>query len=51
MSSASEELREEGRAEVAMRLLKHGKLSCEEIAKLAGLPLDSVVRLSEMNPA
>lgn len=59
MSSASEELREEGRkegrkegrAEVAKQLLKTGKLSLEEIANAASLPLDSVIRLSEMKPA
>ena len=63
MSSASEELREEGRkegrkegraegrADFVKRLLQHGKLSCEEIAKLADLPLESVMRLSEMKPA
>ena len=59
MSSASEELREEGRAEgraeeraeFVRRLLEHGKLSCEEIAKLADLPLELVLRLSKAKPA
>ncbi len=51
MSSASEELREEGRMEVAKRLLKMGKLSPEEIAHVASLPLDTVKRLSEMKLA
>ena len=53
MSSASEELREEGRTAereaVAGRLLKMGKLSFEEIAHAASLPLEAIQRLAATN--
>ena len=57
MSSASEELRQEGREEgreaereaVAARLLKMGKLSFEEIARAASLPLEAIKRLADAN--
>lgn len=47
MSSASEELRQEGRKEVAARLLKMGKLSFEEIARAANLTLEAVTLLAK----
>ena len=53
MSSASEELRQEGREEareeIATQLLKIGKLSLEEIARVASLPLDAIKRIESEN--
>ena len=55
MSSASEELREEGRNKereaVAERLLKKGKMSYEEIAEISSLTLEKVMTLAKMQPA
>ncbi|MBE6095648.1 MAG: hypothetical protein E7199_09335 [Schwartzia succinivorans] len=59
MSSASEELREEGREEgreeareeFAVRLLKKGKMSYEEIAEISSLTLEKVMSLAKTQPA
>ena len=53
MSSVVDEIRQEereaAREEVAERLLKMGKLSFEEIARAASLPLEAIKRLADAN--
>lgn len=39
------DLRKEARSQIAIRLLQGGKLSVEEIASAAGLPLREVERI------
>lgn len=46
MCKIVEDLREEARSQIAIRLLQGGKLSVEEIASAAGLPLREVERIS-----
>ncbi len=49
MSSVVDEIKQEEREEVASRLLKMGKLSLEEIARAASLPLEVIKRLADAN--
>ena len=49
MSSVVDEIRQEEREEFASRLLEMGKLSLEEIARAASLPLDAIKRLADAN--
>ena len=53
MSSVVDEIRREEREaaseEIAVRLLKMGKLSLEEIARAASLPLEAIKRLADAN--
>lgn len=53
MSSVIDEIRQEGREEAreefAVRLLKMGKLSMEEISHAASLPLEAIQRLANAN--
>ena len=49
MSSVVDEIKQEEREEVASRLLKMGKLSLEEIARAASLPLEAIKRLADTN--
>ncbi len=49
MSSVVDEIKQEEREEVASRLLKMGKLSLEEIARAASLPLEAIKRLADAN--
>ena len=49
MGSVVDKIKQEEREEVASRLLKMGKLSLEEIARAASLPLEAIKRLAETN--
>ena len=53
MSSVVDEIRREEREiaseEFAIRLLEMGKLSLEEIARAASLPLEAIQRLADAN--
>ena len=46
MKSASEELREEGREEVAMNLIDMGLMSFEKISEATGLPIEKIEELA-----